>query len=87
MSNQLPEHPLLQAQFGQDGVTNLTDTTPDTGSWHAVQVLADAVFTTIAETGADGSLAGVTILAGTILVGRFTALTLASGKARAYKTP
>lgn len=49
----------------------------------AINIIADAVFTTL--TGMTGdALAGVTFAAGTWIYGKFTAVTLASGKAVLY---
>jgi hypothetical protein len=70
----------------------ITDTTAITGTFRAIQALADATFTTLTSeitkngtvtpsTGADYG----TVSAGTTLYGTFTAITLATGKVIVYK--
>lgn len=73
---------------GQKGSYTETGTTAVTGNFYAIQVLADANFSTLTDTGADAAgdaMTGFTVYAGTVLYGQFTAFTLASGKVRAYK--
>lgn len=80
----------LNAMVGQTGVTNFNDTTVRTGNWFAIQIIADVIFTTITEVSAEGTAdmaSGITYPAGIILYGHFTAITLASGTAKAYKIP
>lgn len=60
----------------------ISDTSAKTGTWSAVQVLSDAVFTLF--TGSITGYATVTYPAGTTLYGNFTAITLASGSVVAY---
>jgi hypothetical protein len=76
----------LSEMLGADGskrITTTDATTPDVGKvFIAIQVSEDAVFTTL--TGNMANSAGLTLLAGTIVYGRFTAITLASGKVIAY---
>lgn len=71
---------------GESGARTTTGTTPVTGAtYSAIQVLEDATFTTLTETGAVGdAMTGFAIPAGVVLKGRFTAYTLSSGKVRAY---
>lgn len=71
---------------GESGARTTTGTTPVTGAtYSAIQVLEDATFTTLTETGAAGdAMTGFVIPAGVVLKGRFTAYTLSSGKVRAY---
>jgi hypothetical protein len=70
---------------GEAGVRITTGTAAQTGAWSAIQVLEDATFTTLTETGAVGdAMTGFVIPAGVVLKGTFTAYTLASGKVRAY---
>jgi hypothetical protein len=71
---------------GEAGVRTTTNTTAVTGTTYtAIQVLEDATFTTLTETGATGqAMTGFVIPAGVVLKGVFTAYTLASGKVRAY---
>jgi len=79
---------ILSAQAGQSGVTNFNDTTARTGNWFAIQIIADVVFTTLTESDAEGTadmVTGITYSAGTVIYGKFTAITLTSGTCRAYK--
>lgn len=71
--------------LGQNGAIVRTSTTATTGEFHCIQVIADAVFTSLTGNYTGDSLAGVTLTAGTHLFGRFTAFTLTSGKVIAYK--
>lgn len=76
----------FEKAYGQNGINYYTDTTAYTGLWYAIKAegSADAVFTTL--TTADGtSLASSTLLAGDVIYGKFTAITLTSGKVIAYK--
>ncbi len=66
------------------GIVNTSDTTAVTRSFTKLQCLTDVQFTALTETGATGSLAGITVKAGTILYGTFTAYALTSGTVRAY---
>lgn len=73
---------------GGNGVIVETGTTAVQGDFYAIQVLADATFTTFTENGASGdAMTGFTVPAGTVLYnGRgITAFTMSSGKVRAYK--
>lgn len=81
-------------ELGLDGGDVITDTTahtpPDGGSqcWFAVLIIADAVLNTSGTTvnwNGLANLSGVTISAGTVLYGKFTAIQLASGKVIAYQ--
>jgi hypothetical protein len=63
----------------------ISNTTATKGSWSAIQVISDAVFTLL--TGNVTGYASVTIPAGTVLFGRFSAITLASGTVLAYTRP
>ena len=64
--------------------TNTANTSAITGNFRAIQIVNDTVFSLLTDTGATGSLTGVTIPAGLILFGNFTAYTLTSGVVRAY---
>jgi hypothetical protein len=72
--------------LGQGGTVVETGTTALTGlNVYAIQMLADTVFSTLTDAGASGdAMTGFTMLAGTIIYGEFTAITLTSGKIRAY---
>lgn len=67
------------------GVVVTTNTSAVAGTFAAIQVLADATFSALAELGATGqAMTGFVIPAGTTLYGKFTGYTLTSGKVRAY---
>lgn len=75
----------------ETGTTALT-AAAHSGPWKSIQVLADTVFATLTDTdaAADGDedvMTGFTVPAGQILYGRFTAVTLTSGKVRMYQGP
>lgn len=69
---------------GQFGSQLITDTTAVTGSFKAISVVSDCVFTTLTGN-MTGTITGVTFPAGFTLYGEFTAITLASGSVIAYK--
>ena len=74
--------------FGTAGNLNVTTTAPITGRFKTVQCLTETViasYTDSLEDAASDSLAGVTLPAGIILHGDFTAITLTSGDVRLYK--
>lgn len=62
----------------------IADTTAVTGNWIEIRVLTTAVFTTL--TGNLTNVGSTSFPAGTVLNGRFTAITLASGSVVAYHT-
>jgi len=64
--------------------TNTSNTSAITGNFRAIQIINDAVFSLLTDTGSTGSLTGLTIPAGVVLFGKFTAYTLTSGAVRAY---
>jgi hypothetical protein len=71
----------------------ITNTTAVTGTFRAILVLANAVFTTLTSQGhtTNGNVTQSvgadygTVNAGTMIYGTFSAITLASGKVIAYK--
>lgn len=63
----------------------ITGTGVTTGSWTEIRVLTTAVFTTL--TGNLSNVGSTSFPAGTILNGRFTTITLASGSVVAYHAP
>lgn len=69
---------------GVYGVVNTTGTGAVVGDFSAIQVVSDAVFTSLTEPAATGSLVGVSIPAGVTLFGTFTGYQLTSGIVRAY---
>ena len=62
----------------------ITGTGVTTGNWIEIRVLTAAVFTTL--TGNLTNVGSTSFPAGTILNGRFTTITLASGSVVAYHT-
>ena len=74
---------------GLSGGTYYADTDPHTGDWLAIQVLADAKFSTLTGNITNG-IANATeasapvVPAGTVLYGKFTAIDLHSGRIIAY---
>jgi hypothetical protein len=79
-------NPIATATFGQRGTINETGTTAVTGiEAFAIQILTDAVFSALTDASASGdAITGITLTAGTVIYGNFTAFTLTSGAARAY---
>lgn len=70
-------------QYGSNRITTTATTTPDSGKvFVAIQITEDAVFTTL--TGNMANTTGLALSAGTVIYGRFTSITLASGKVIAY---
>lgn len=78
---------LLTYSLGQQGSTLFADTTARTGTWFAVLIIEDATFDLLTDATRDGTTLAntITFKAGTVLYGSFTAITLASGAAIAYK--
>lgn len=80
---------LFQITSGQNGYVFIADTDDFVGDFRAIQVVAEATFATLTDEGlnADGEvMTGVAIPAGTTLYGKFSAITLTSGKVIAYGT-
>lgn len=71
---------------GEYGAVVETGTTAITGDFEAIQVIEAATFSTLTAPNWSGdALTSVSIPAGTILYGYFTAFTLSAGKVIAYK--
>ena len=70
-----------------NGVVNVTNTSPVTGDFYAVQVVTAATFSAFTERGATGSITTSEVAAGTwFLNGQgITGFTLSAGSVRAYK--
>lgn len=81
-------HEAANIQLGTLGTTFINTTTPYTGSWALIRCITEAAFDllTDADTSGDALTDGV-FPAGTILYGKFTAITLASGAVLAHKSP
>jgi hypothetical protein len=74
---------------GANGGTYIGGTSATTGDFRAIQVIADAKFHTLAGNISGGlanttSGSAATVLAGTILYGKFTVVQLHSGSVIAY---
>lgn len=79
-------YPFPADGFGSLGCVNETGTTAVTGDFCAIQILTDAVFSLLTDSGASGdAITSVSLPAGLVLYGRFTAFTLTSGAVRAYR--
>ena len=77
-----------QMALNYAGSTFFDDTTSRSGTWHAILIVEDTVFTTITDTTRDGSVVGAKVFpAGEIICGHITTIKLASGSCIAYKTP
>lgn len=76
---------ILKSSIGNSGgkyISTTAATTPETGYiFCAIQVITDCVATIV---GNPSGLTSVTLLAGTIIYGRFTSVTLASGSVIVY---
>lgn len=77
-----------QYMIGQNGSVRIGDTTAVDGPFCAVQVINDAVLNATGTVISDQSgtaWTGITISAGTVIYGLFTAVQLVSGFVVAYK--
>jgi hypothetical protein len=76
-----------RVSLGQLGFVYVGDTSATSGNFAAIQILADTVFSALTALNSTvGGLVGITLTAGTIIYGPFTAFTLTStGKVIAYK--
>lgn len=83
------EADIFQAQIGAFGGNYANDTaahTPETGYvFIAVQVIEEAVIAAYAPAFEGNTIVGETFAAGTVIFGRFTSITLTSGKILAYQ--
>ena len=73
--------------LGQYGTTVIDDTAAHTGKWFAIQIVEEAAFSVLTDASMDGDATAMTFAAGILIFGSFTAITLASGSAIAYKLP
>lgn len=76
---------ILKSAVGGAGgkyITGIAATTPTSGNvFTAIQVITDCVITAV---GNPTGITAVTLLAGTIIYGRYTSITLSSGSVIAY---
>jgi len=75
----------LNAQLGQNGFEVANDTNSHTGEFFAIQVLADAVFSSFTAENITGTFTGITVPAGHVVFGDISEFTLTSGTVIAYK--
>ena len=69
---------------GISAATITTNTTAVTGTFAAITVLSDAVFTSLTRANTTGTLGSITIPAGVTIFGAITGYQLASGAVIAY---
>lgn len=79
--------PFISADYnGRGAVRYTTNTAAVTGVNYAqIVCLTDTVFSAFTRTNSTGSITGVTLPAGTLLIGPVTAYTLTSGTVAAYE--
>jgi hypothetical protein len=65
----------------------INNTTPVTGNWTEIRVITATVFTTLTGSPGITNVGSTSFPVGTVLNGRFTAITLASGSIVAYHAP
>jgi hypothetical protein len=84
-SAQVQAQPVVVANGASGKERYIRDTSTYTGTWNAVQIIADAVFDAASVTTIAGlSASGDTFSAGTILYGYWSTVKLSSGKVIAY---
>lgn len=80
----MKEDKLFMAEKGQFGGVHEVGTTAITGVWIKILCLTATTFATLTSNITGDALTGIAHPAGTILYGRFTAITLTSGEIIAY---
>jgi hypothetical protein len=82
-----PAAPFVSADYnGRNAVRYTTNTAAVTGvNFAQVVCLTDTVFSVFTRTNSTGSITGLTLPAGTLLIGPVTAYTLTSGAVAAYE--
>ena len=68
---------------GEDGGLYITDTAAHTGDFDCI-IAHEAAVAALVSSNIDGTLTAVVIPAGLAIFGRFSSITLASGKVMAY---
>jgi hypothetical protein len=72
---------------GENGTTFINDTSAKTGSWNAIQCIANCTFSKLVSPENNGSdMASVVLTAGVTIYGHFTDITLATGSVIAYNS-
>jgi hypothetical protein len=69
---------------GSGAVIYTTDTAAVTGNFAQIHCLTSTTFSVLTRTNGTGTLTGISLPAGTLLIGPFTAYTLTSGTVAAY---
>lgn len=76
---------IMEETMGKNGFEFISDTLAHSGSFCAIQIVADTVFTALSPAPTGNTFTGVSMPTGTIIYGLFTTVTLTSGKVIAYK--
>lgn len=79
------EPEMQRAELGQYGFTYESGTTARTGVFFKIHCITTTTFNTLTGNHDGDTFTGVAFPAGTIIYGRFTAITLTSGSVIAYK--
>lgn len=74
----------IELGMGISGFQLVTSTAAQTGNYCALQVVSNAVFTSITGEGVSGTWSSTTIPAGMVIVGCITGFQLTSGSVIAY---
>jgi len=75
---------LTQTSLGRNGHAFITSTSPQAGSWAAIQVVQPVYFTSLTCAGTTSPAVNVALPAGFILYGHITAFTMSYGQVIAY---
>lgn len=76
-------------RLGEGGYDLICDTSNHAGTWHAIQILENAIFSTLTDATqsvSGGTLGSFQFPAGTLISGAFTSITLSNGAILAYNT-
>lgn len=73
-------------RLGESGYDIIKDTSNHNGTWHAIEIIEAAIFTTLTDTSSSlsGTLISITFPAGLIVSGHFSSITMSSGAIVAY---
>lgn len=69
----------IELSMGNQGWILVTTTAAQTGKFCAIQVITNAIFTSITGNNCTGTWTGITVPAGTIITGPLTGFQLTSG--------
>lgn len=76
---------MKRAEIGQYGLVYESGTTALTGVFFKIHCITETTFDTLTGNQSGDAMTGVAFAAGTIIYGRFTAITLTSGSILAYR--